>query len=86
MATIPDVSFIPTAYTDIYAATGIAAGTQLVVQNKTNGPVNTQNTSAQPDAADNNGFMIPPMEVWRVPTGTQKAWFKGQGYLAVEVM
>lgn len=86
MATIPDVSLVPTAYIDIYAATGIAAGTQLVVQNKTNGPVNTQNTAEQPPATDNNGFMIPPMEVWRVPAGTQKAWFKGQGYLAVEVM
>ena len=86
MATISDVLLIPTTYVDVYAATGIAAGTQLVVQNKTNGPVNTQNTNEQPSATDNNGFVIPVMEVWRVPTGTQNAWFKGQGALAVEVL
>jgi len=86
MATIPDISLVPTEYIDIYAATGITAGTQLAVQNKTNGPVNTQNISSQPSATDNNGFMIPPMEVWRVPAGTLRAWFKGQGFLAVEVM
>lgn len=86
MATIPDIQLVPTAYLDVYVATGIAAGTQLVVQNKTNGPVNIQNIGSQPTATDNNGFVIPPMEIWRVPAGTQKAWFKGQGSLAVEVL
>ena len=86
MATISDIQLSPTVYTEVYAATGITPGTQLVVQNKGNGPFNTQNLSAQPAATDNNGFIIPPMEIWRVPAGTQKAWFKGQGALAVEVL
>lgn len=86
MTTIADIVLSPMAYVDVYVATGITAGTQLVVQNKTNGPVNVQNISAQPLASDNNGFVIPPMEIWRVPAGTLKAWFKGNGYLAVEAL
>jgi hypothetical protein len=86
MATIPDMQLIPTAYTEVYAATGITPGTKIAVQNKARGDINIQNIDAQPAATDNNGFVISSKEVWPVPAGTLKVWFKGDGPMAVEVM
>lgn len=86
MATIPDIQLTPSAYTDVYAATGIASGTQLVIQNKSRGTVNVQNIASQPAGNDLNGFVIEPSGIWRIPAGTAKAWFKGDGPLAVEVL
>lgn len=86
MTTINDVELSPGEYVEVYTATGITAGTQLVIQSKSRGWVNVQNRSTQPAADDHNGFIIPPMGIWRVPTGTLKAWFKGQGSLAVETL
>jgi len=86
MATIADVQLIPTAYVEVYAATGIVSGTQLVVQNKSMGPVNVQNIGSQPSGTNLDGFIIEPLGLWRVPAGTAKVWFKGNGALAVEVM
>lgn len=86
MTTIADVQLTPAAYIEVYAATGITPGTQLVIQNKSRGTVNVQNVSAQPAYTDHNGFVIGDKELWRVPAGTEKAWFKGDGPIAVEVM
>jgi hypothetical protein len=86
MTTIADVQLIPTTYIEVYAATGIVSGTQLVVQNKSMGPVNVQNIGSQPLGTNLDGFIIEPLGLWRVPTGTARAWFKGNGALAVEVM
>ena len=87
MATIDDVQLDPKAYVEIYAETGIAAGTQLLVQNKSRGHVYVQSDlPSQPDGSSRNGFIIEELDLWLVPTGTTKAWFKGDGALAVEVM
>lgn len=86
MATIPDIVLTPGAYTEVYAATGIASGTQLVIQNKSRGDIGVQNGPSQPAGTDCNGFVIPILGIWRVPAGTAKAWFKGDGAMAVEVL
>lgn len=86
MTTISDIQLTPTVYIEVYAATGIASGTQLVIQNKSRGDIGVQNSTLQPDGTDCNGFVIPIMGIWRVPAGTAKAWFKGDGPMAVEVL
>ena len=86
MTTIADVQLIPTDYIEVYAATGIASGTQLVVQNKSMGPINVQNVAQQPLGTNLDGFIIPALDIWRVPAGTARVWFKGNGPIAVEVL
>ena len=86
MTTIADIVLIPTAYTEVYAATGIVSGTQLVIQNKSMGPINVQNGIPKPLGTNHDGFIIQALDIWKVPAGVSTVWLKGNGAIAIEVL
>lgn len=83
MATVPDVILLGNAYQDVYAATSIAVGTAVKLQNKSSTPILLQIITAQPAVSSSNGFIIPPLGFFDVPTSTTGLWAKGNGALAV---
>lgn len=85
MTTIADVQLDPKSYIEIYNATSITPGTQILVQNKSRGLVYVQNKDEQPPSTSSDGFIIAELDLWVVPTGTMKAWFRGDGAIAVEI-
>lgn len=85
MSTIPDVTLSSTVYTNLYTATGITPGTEILIQNKGPVVIVVQNSSTPPDNASWHGFLIPYMSVWVAPAGTTGVWAKGGSTVAVEV-
>lgn len=86
MATIPDVVLTGSAYQNVYAATGIVAGTAVTVQNKSGNPVYLQNIASQPSGGSVNGFLLLPNEFISVTGSIAGLWAKGVGRIAVEVI
>lgn len=86
MATIPDVKLNPVSYTEIYGATGIAAGTSVKIQNKSSGHVYLQYNDEKPTDLNNDGFIVRELEVWTIPSGNQNLWLKGDGFIAVDAV
>lgn len=86
MATIPDVNLTGTAYQNLYAATGIVAGTAVTIQNKSGLPVYIQNIASQPSGGSKNGFVLQPYSTVDVTGTVAGLWAKGTGPVMVEVI
>lgn len=86
MATIPDVQLAGLVYQNLYAATGIVAGTSVTIQNKTGHPVYVQNIASQPSAGSKNGFVLEPYTAVDVTGAIAGLWAKGTGPIMVEVI
>lgn len=76
MATIADVVLTGTAYQDINTASGLIAGTPLVIQNKGSAFVRIIINPTQPPASSENGFVIEPLKTAYVENETQVVWAK----------
>lgn len=67
--TIPDITIQNTVYADVYAATGIAVGTSVVIQNKGNYSVYLQTTTSAPSDSSADGVLVSPLEIFIVDAG-----------------
>lgn len=86
MATLPDVNLLGTAYQNLYAATGIVAGTAVTVQNKSGFPVYLQNIAGQPSGGSKAGYVLQPYSIVDVTGTIAGLWAKGTGPVMVEVI
>lgn len=84
MATIPDIQLSSAIYTELYAASGITVGTEIIIQNKGPVVIVVQNSTLAPDNTSWHGFLIPYMAVWIAPSGSTGVWAKGGSTVAVE--
>ena len=85
MTTIPDIQLSPSIYTNLFSASSIPEGTEVIIQNKGPNIIVVQNTPSKPDDSSWHGFLIPQMSVWIAPQGTLGLWAKGDSTVAVEV-
>ena len=74
MATsLPSVLIPPNQWVDLYAATGISVGTQIIVQNIGSSEADLTESAAEPISSD--GFNpIPPREFFTNAAGNVGAW------------
>lgn len=82
--TIEDVTVVHTSYTDIYTVTGIAVGTELVLQNKEESEFIVQVSTTQPSADSTAGVILRPKQQKLVEVGGNKVWVLGVGKLSVQ--
>lgn len=75
--TIPDVLIVNSSYTDLYAATGIAVGTPLLLQNKGTNAIYIQNKAFQPASSSTDGAYLLSYAFMVVEQGAAGAWAKG---------
>ena len=88
--TIDDVILTGTAYQDVYAATSISVGTELILQNKSKNLMFVQISASQPTATSVNGFILLPYTEGRlastaqIDAGETGCWIIGTGPLGVQ--
>lgn len=85
MTTISDIPLSEGSYTNLYTASGITPGTEVIIQNKGPSLIVIQNLTNAPENNSWNGFIIPQLSVWVAPAGTLGLWAKGNSIVAVEV-
>lgn len=85
MSTTPDIQLNSTSYINLYTASGITPGTEILIQNKGPVVIVVQTSTLAPDNNSWHGFLIPYMAVWLAPEGTTGVWAKGGSTVAVDV-
>lgn len=97
MDTLPDITLEAGVWMDVYAATGIVAGTPLIIKNKSNSTVYVQVRAAKPAELSNDGWDLrgssaaTAQSTWttvdNVPASS-RVWVKGGsvGKLFVQVL
>lgn len=84
--TIADVTLTGTAYQDIYAATSIATGTTITIQNKTSDFVRIQVDSVQPSASSKNGYALKSLDSAIIDGTPSGVWCSGVGNIMVQAV
>lgn len=84
--TIPDVKLSGTAYQNVYALTGIAVGTHVLIQNKQSTAVYIQVQSTQPDTASRDGYMLVGNEACIVKGSITGLWVFGTSRICVQIL
>ena len=85
--TIADVIVNNDAFTNLYSASGISVGTELLIQNKTPNILYIQSVSSQPSADSVDGSIVEPNEyvvVTNTPTGCWGRLIEGKGRVSVQ--
>lgn len=82
--TRPDVILTNSAYTDVYAATGIAVGTSVIIQSKTSVGAFLQIKSTQPTATSQDGILVEAYQFYVVDAGEVGLWAKGATKISVQ--
>lgn len=82
--TRPDVTLNNTTYSDIYALTGIAVGTPLIIQNKSSIGAYLQIKSFQPASNSQDGIFLEAYNFYVVDAGEVGCWAKGMTKLSVQ--
>ncbi len=76
--TIPDISVLRASYVDVNTLTGIAAGTKLILSNKSTSRIRLQIAAAQPAASSVAGEIIWPgpaaTSIKEVTAGENTVW------------
>jgi len=93
MDTIPDLTLISGVWLDVYAASGIAPQSDLVVKNKSSNAIYIQIRASTPTAASIDGWQLNGIGTaaggeWttinKVPVGS-RVWAKGNGKMFIQV-
>lgn len=85
--TIPDIRMSRTAYIDVYAATKIPKGTQLLIQNKSTTGVYIQIRPTTPLANSTDGYLLMANESCEVASSNiSGVWVSGAGALSVQIL
>lgn len=83
--TIADVVLTGAAYQDMYAATGISVGDELIIQNKTSGIIYIQVSVAQPGSSSVDGYLVRPVDPpVIIGLGASGCWVTGRGPVNVQ--
>lgn len=85
--TKPDVILNGTEYQDLYAATGIAVGTKLILFNKSTSDVRVILSATKPANNSTDGIIMEisgAMRPFSVDAGENGCWAKGFGPLSVQ--
>lgn len=82
--TRPDITLNNTAYSDVYALTGITVGTPLIIQNKSNIGAYLQIKSFQPASNSQDGIFLEAYSFYVVDAGEVGCWAKGTTKLCVQ--
>jgi hypothetical protein len=85
-STIADVILTNSGYQDLYAATSIAVGTALFIQNKGTAPITIQLKGFQPASSSADGVQLQTYDFFVVDVGEAGVWAKGSGRLCVQVV
>jgi len=84
--TLPDLLLSNSGYIDVYAATGIPVGTNLLVQNKSSTIFYLQLKESQPSPTNIDGSILEPYEFLLIKsTSPIRFWVRGNGRLSVQV-
>lgn len=88
MATLNDVLLTGATYQDINTATGIIAGSPVVIQNKSSYDVRVIINPTQPSASSENGWLLEPRKSIIIENETQVVWAKstvlGSSHISVQ--
>jgi len=76
MATLADVVLTGTAFQSLNVATGLVAGTPLVIQNKGSHDIRIIVASSQPSASSEAGWLLRPYHSVSVQNETVSVWAK----------
>lgn len=71
--TLPNVSLPAGTWVNLYTATGIAVGTQIIVQNICNATVRVATKATAPLVTDGHNIILPGQEKMN-PTSASGAW------------
>lgn len=82
--TLADVVLTGTAYQNLYAATAIAAGTALLIQNKTSHYIRIQIKATTHTASSESGVVLAPPMFHSVSAGESGCWAIGNGPVSVQ--
>ena len=83
--TIPDVILTGGDYQDINTLTGIAVGTAVIVQFKSNYSALLQMSNTKPSAGSLDGNMLLQAQYYEIAASNPRLWVKGVGRLSVQV-
>ncbi len=84
--TLPDIRITRTAYTDVYTATNIPRGSNLIIQNKTTTGLYIQVRATQPAAASTDGYLLMSNEACIVESShINGVWISGAGAVSIQV-
>lgn len=88
MATLADVLLTGSAYQDLNTATGITAGTAIVIQNKSSNDVRIIINPTQPSASSENGWLLSSRASVVIENETEVVWAKatvvGSSHISVQ--
>lgn len=84
MITRPDVVLTNSAYTDVYAATGIPVGTSLIIQSKSSVGAFLQIRTTQPTATSQDGILVEAYQFYVIDAGEVGLWARGATKLSVQ--
>lgn len=84
MTTLSDVQLSLDEYTELYAATGIPVGTEVLIQNKCPHAILLQTCPTEPLADSWDGFVVMPFDFMVGEQGSTGIWARGDGRIAVE--
>lgn len=73
---MPDINSQSTDWVNVYSATGIAAGTPIAIQNKSNLYILVQESASQPESSNNEGLILHFSEEVYLD-GASAAWIRG---------
>lgn len=83
--TLPDVKLVNTYYMNLYTATGIPAGTPLIIQNKQSTGAYIQISPTQPSSASRDGYLLSGNALCIVEGGTISiVWAWGTSNISVQ--
>lgn len=85
MASLPDVILTGTAYQSLNVATGLVAGTPLVVQNKGSHDIRVVIAASLPSASSENGWLVRPYHSIAIQNETDSVWAKSTVVGAIPV-
>lgn len=88
MATIADILLTGTAFQNINTASGLIAGTSLVIQNKSSADVYLVISPTQPLASSENGWLLESRHSVQIQNETDIVWARsksiGSNHISVQ--
>jgi len=81
---IPDLNLTLTDWVNVYATTGIAVGTSIVIQNKASNPVLLYIAASKPTTSSYDGYAIRSLEAVVVDAAESGCWIRGSGVVNVQ--
>lgn len=76
--TLPDITVTNSAYSSVNTLSGVAIGTAIIIQNKSNYPVYIQTKATQPAATSTDGWIVMPAGSVQVDASEPEVWARSE--------